>query len=111
MFRSPGLTGLWAAARANLGVTVRSSYWVPSGLRVLDAAQIGLPELGDTEVSIHYFEDTLSVPVREMVKQIERSILLRWNKPDSSTTSFPHKKQTRRRSHPAEKKVRRISSR
>jgi DNA-binding transcriptional LysR family regulator len=111
VFRSPSLTGLWAAARANLGITVRSSYWVPSGLTVLDATRAGLPELGDTEVNIHYCEDTLSPPVREMVKYIERSILLQWSSLDSRVNSLQHKKQTLRRSHAAERKVRRINSR
>jgi DNA-binding transcriptional LysR family regulator len=80
VFRSPSLTGLWAAARANLGVTVRSSYWIPKGLEVLDPKQIGLPDLGDTEANIHYFEDALSPEVLEMVKHIERSVLLQWNR-------------------------------
>lgn len=49
----PRLTGLWAATRANLGMTVRSSYWVPTGLQVLEARRVGLPDLADTEVNIH----------------------------------------------------------
>lgn len=80
VFRSPSLTGLWAAAKANIGVTVRSSYWVPSGLRLLDPARMGLPELGDTEVNIHYFEEALTPEVLEMVKHVERSVLLQWNR-------------------------------
>jgi len=80
VFRSPSLTGLWAAARANLGVTVRSSYWVPKGLAVLDPKRTGLPDLGDTEVNVHYFEDVLSPEVLDMVKQVERSVLLQWNR-------------------------------
>jgi DNA-binding transcriptional LysR family regulator len=76
VFRSPSLTGLWAAARANIGVTVRSSYWVPAGLMLLDSKRTGLPELGDTEVNIHYFEHALSPAVLAMVKQLERSILI-----------------------------------
>lgn len=79
VFKSPSLGGLWAASRANLGLTVRTSYWVPSGLRLLDPSQIGLPELGDTEVDIHYFEDALSADLLEMVKQMERLILLHPN--------------------------------
>jgi DNA-binding transcriptional LysR family regulator len=79
VFKSPSLGGLWAAARANIGLTVRSSYWVPSGLMVLDPMQIGLPDLGDTEVDIHYFEDALAPDLLEMVKHMERSILLHPN--------------------------------
>ena len=76
VFKSPSLSGLWAAARANIGLTVRSSYWVPSGLMILDPMQIGLPDLGDTEVDIHYFEDALAPDLLEMIKHMERSILL-----------------------------------
>jgi DNA-binding transcriptional LysR family regulator len=79
VFKSPSLGGLWAAARANIGLTVRSSYWVPSGLMVLDPMRIGLPDLGDAEVDIHYFEDALAPDLLEMVKHMERSILLHPN--------------------------------
>jgi DNA-binding transcriptional LysR family regulator len=76
VFKSPSLSGLWAAARANIGLTVRSSYWVPSGLMILDPMQTGLPDLGDTEVDIHYFDDALTPDLLEMIKHMERSILL-----------------------------------
>ncbi|CAN7676340.1 LysR substrate-binding domain-containing protein [Trinickia sp. LjRoot230] len=42
---SPSLAGLWAAASAGLGVTVRTSYGLPSGLHMLDAETYGLPNL------------------------------------------------------------------
>jgi hypothetical protein len=58
---------------------VRTSYWVPSGLRLLDPLQIGLPDLGDTEVDIHYFADALSPDLLEMVKHMERLVLLHPN--------------------------------
>ena len=38
-----------------------------------------LPELGDTEVDIHYFQDALSADLLEMVKHTERLILLHPN--------------------------------
>lgn len=44
-FTTPSLAGLWAAAAAGLGLTVRSHYGLPASVRVLDAAQFGLPEL------------------------------------------------------------------
>ena len=55
---------------------MRSSYWVPSGLMLLDPKQIDLPELGDTEVDIHYFENSLAPDHLEMIKNMERYILL-----------------------------------
>jgi hypothetical protein len=76
VFKSPSLSGLWAATKANIGITVRSSYWVPVGLRDLDPASAHLPELGDTEVDIHYYADALAPDTLEMIQHMERSILL-----------------------------------
>ncbi|WGY68215.1 LysR family transcriptional regulator [Burkholderia cepacia] len=44
-FTTPSLAGLWAAAAAGLGLTVRSHYGLPASVRVLDAASLGLPVL------------------------------------------------------------------
>ncbi|WP_415877601.1 LysR substrate-binding domain-containing protein [Burkholderia ubonensis] len=44
-FTTPSLAGLWAAAAAGLGLTVRSHYGLPASVRLLDAAPLGLPEL------------------------------------------------------------------
>ncbi|WP_175725371.1 LysR substrate-binding domain-containing protein [Burkholderia ambifaria] len=44
-FTTPSLAGLWAAAAAGLGLTVRSHYGLPASVRVFDAASFGLPEL------------------------------------------------------------------
>nr|WP_321872228.1 LysR substrate-binding domain-containing protein [Burkholderia ubonensis] len=44
-FATPSLAGLWAAASAGLGLTVRSHYGLPASVRVLDAASSGLPAL------------------------------------------------------------------
>lgn len=44
-FTTPSLAGLWAAAAAGLGLTVRSHYGLPASVRVLDAASLGLPAL------------------------------------------------------------------
>jgi DNA-binding transcriptional LysR family regulator len=111
VFRSPSLTGLWAAAKANIGVTVRTSYWVPSGLELLDSKRTGLPDLGDTEVNIHYFEDALSPDVLEMVKRIERSVLLQWSRANSPANSFHGRKGRISRMHRATKSTARTNSR
>jgi DNA-binding transcriptional LysR family regulator len=87
-FKSPSLTGLWAATRANLGVTVRSSFWVPFGLKIVDHRALGLPDLGDTDVTIHYREDDLDDDVLGVVKFIERSILLRLGDPSAMGSEF-----------------------
>lgn len=44
-FTSPSLAGLWAAAAAGLGLTVRTDYGVPASVSVLDAPAHGLPAL------------------------------------------------------------------
>ncbi|WP_415869057.1 LysR substrate-binding domain-containing protein [Burkholderia ubonensis] len=44
-FTTPSLAGLWAAAAAGLGLTVRSHYGLPASVRLIDAAPLGLPEL------------------------------------------------------------------
>ncbi len=77
VFKTPSLAGLWAAARANIGLTVRSSYWIPSDLNVIDARKSGLPDLGEVDVDLHYFEESLSSSLLEMVKRMERSLVLR----------------------------------
>jgi DNA-binding transcriptional LysR family regulator len=98
VFKSPSLSGLWAATRANLGVTIRSSYWVPSGLHLIEPSKIDLPDLGDTEVNIHYFEAALSPKLLEMVRHIERLILLRWNRmefiPSKSRSKSPSQRKS-----------------
>jgi DNA-binding transcriptional LysR family regulator len=111
VFRSPSLTGLWAAARANIGVTVRTSYWVPSDLKVLAPKRTGLPDLGDTEVNIHYFEGALSPAVLEMVKHIERSILLRWSGAQSNSNSLHGRRQIVGRTHEGRRRAARTHSR
>lgn len=46
-FTSPGLSGVWAAVAAGLGVTVRTGAGLPSTLRTLDDARLpSLPEVG-----------------------------------------------------------------
>ncbi|RQR57394.1 LysR family transcriptional regulator [Burkholderia sp. Bp9126] len=44
-FTTPSLAGLWAAAAAGLGLTVRSHHGLPATVRLLDAAPLGLPDL------------------------------------------------------------------
>ena len=49
---SPSLAGLWAAANAGLGITVRTAEGLPSGLALLDEA-LDLPQLGTVDVPLH----------------------------------------------------------
>lgn len=88
VFSSPSLAGLWAATRANIGLTVRSSYWIPPGLVALGATDCGLPDLGDTDVTIHYYEHTLAPELIEVVRFIERSVLLEADEQPSRWGAF-----------------------
>lgn len=51
-FTSPSLTGLWAAAAAGLGITIRTALGVPAPLTVLDRSS-GLPKLPQIELSLY----------------------------------------------------------
>lgn len=55
-FTSPSLAGLWAAAEAGLGVTLRTGIGVPKSLALLDPAATGLPRLPATALSLHRAE-------------------------------------------------------
>lgn len=49
---SPSLAGLWAAAAAGLGVTVRTSYGLPSTVQAIDPSAYGLPALPSLGLSV-----------------------------------------------------------
>jgi DNA-binding transcriptional LysR family regulator len=63
-FTSPGLSGVWAAAAAGLGVTVRTGMGLPSSLRLLDAA--GLPPLPEVGLRLHRAEAELNAPAQRL---------------------------------------------
>jgi len=51
-FTSPSLSGLWAAAAAGLGMTIRTALGLPAPLAVLDRSS-GLPKLPQIELSLY----------------------------------------------------------
>lgn len=53
---SPSLAGLWAAANAGLGITVRANSGLPKTL-VSDPTMFGLPPLGTIPLTIHQKRD------------------------------------------------------
>jgi DNA-binding transcriptional LysR family regulator len=63
-FTSPGLSGVWAAAAAGLGVTVRTGMGLPSSLRLLDPA--GLPPLPQVGLRLHRAEAELNAPAQRL---------------------------------------------
>ncbi|GGF32291.1 LysR family transcriptional regulator [Aliidongia dinghuensis] len=63
-FTSPSLAGLWAAAEAGLGVTMRTRIGLPATLTVLD----NLPALPDIALTLH--QAGRATPVVDRLKQI-----------------------------------------
>jgi DNA-binding transcriptional LysR family regulator len=55
-FVSPSLGGLWAAAAAGLGVTVRTPIGLPASVRVLEPGEDGLPDLPTLGLVLHRAE-------------------------------------------------------
>lgn len=60
---SPSLAGLWAAAAAGLGVTVRSPYGLPPTVRTLDPKAYGLPRLPALGLSLVRASNVATPPV------------------------------------------------
>jgi len=65
-FSSPGLSGLWAAVSAGLGVTLRTPVGLPASLSILDAEQAGLPPLPAIGVSLRLATDRVSPAVTRL---------------------------------------------
>lgn len=63
-FTSPALAGLWAAAAAGLGVTIRTRVGLPATLRILG----GLPALPDIALTLH--QTASGTPAVERLKEI-----------------------------------------
>jgi DNA-binding transcriptional LysR family regulator len=63
-FTSPGLSGVWAAVAAGLGVTVRTGVGLPPSLRMLDAP--ALPPLPDIGLRLYRAEADLQPPAQHL---------------------------------------------
>jgi len=63
-FTSPSLSSIWAAAGADLGITVRTQAGLPAHLRVLD----GLPELPKIGLILHRAESKPAPPVKRLAE-------------------------------------------
>jgi DNA-binding transcriptional LysR family regulator len=68
-FTSPSLPGLWAAAEAGLGITLRTTISMPPGLRALDPVATGLPALPLVPLALHRAEKGAGAAA-EKLKQI-----------------------------------------
>jgi DNA-binding transcriptional LysR family regulator len=73
-FTSPSLSGLWAAAAAGLGVTVRTSYGLPSTVRPLDTGEGGLPALPSIPLALHRASGKGSPLVERLASLVVESV-------------------------------------
>ncbi|RKP53548.1 LysR substrate-binding domain-containing protein [Pararobbsia silviterrae] len=76
VFTSPSLAGLWAAAGAGLGVTVRTHYGLPSTVRILDAAAHGLPPLPSLPLALVRASNTPTPPVDQLAALVLDAVRL-----------------------------------
>jgi DNA-binding transcriptional LysR family regulator len=77
-FVSPSLGGLWAAAAAGLGVTIRTPIGLPDKVKQLTPAEGGLPELPRLGLVLHRAEaepDPATARLAELVLQSVRGAL------------------------------------
>jgi DNA-binding transcriptional LysR family regulator len=66
-FTSPGLSGVWAAAAAGLGLTVRTDLGLPPSLRALDAHDAAwLPPLPEVGLRLQRAEAELNPPAQRL---------------------------------------------
>lgn len=63
---SPSLAGLWAAAAAGLGLTVRTAYGLPHTVRTLDPPALGLPALPSLGLSLLRASSAATPPVEQL---------------------------------------------
>ncbi len=65
-FTSRSLSGIWAAASAGLGITLRSRFGLPAGLRIMEHSL--LPPLGELGMALHSAEELN--PAAERLREI-----------------------------------------
>ena len=65
-FTSPSLAGLWAAAAAGLGVTVRTDLGLPRSVRAHEHAEAGLPALPALSLELLHGASTPRAPVERL---------------------------------------------
>jgi DNA-binding transcriptional LysR family regulator len=71
---SPSLSGLWAAAEAGFGLTVRTAIGIPRSLAMLDPAAHGLPALPDIALALHRAEAQPSDAVARLAQILQETI-------------------------------------
>lgn len=72
-FSSPGLSGLWAAVAAGLGLTVRTGHGLPAGLRLLGPEE-GLPSLPILGLGLRYAAATPDPTVARLATLLRETL-------------------------------------
>lgn len=73
-FTSPSLAGLWAAAAAGLGVTLRTCAGLPESLRALGTGEGGLPRLSRISLTMHTAESMTSPAVSRLAGILKETL-------------------------------------
>ncbi|QJP07922.1 LysR substrate-binding domain-containing protein [Pseudomonas multiresinivorans] len=71
-FTSAGLSGIWAAVGAGLGIGLRTPIGLPAGVERLDAGRAGLPAMEPLGLCLHCSEaepDAVVERLRELLKE------------------------------------------
>jgi DNA-binding transcriptional LysR family regulator len=71
---SPSLAGLWAAAAAGLGLTVRTAYGLPHTVHTLDPAAFRLPVLPSLGLSLLRASSAASAPVEQLATIVVEAV-------------------------------------
>ena len=74
-FTSPGLSGLWAAAAAGLGISLRTPVGLPAGVRALEPREGGLPGLPRVALSLHHAGATPTPAVARLAAILREAVL------------------------------------
>lgn len=75
VFTSPSLAGLWAAAEAGLGITLRTAVGMPKTLVALDPAATGLPALPRMPLILQTAEADPPAAVRHLAQIVRETVL------------------------------------
>lgn len=73
-FTTPSLSGLWAAAEAGLGITLRTAISMPDRLSVFNNDETGLPPLPAVSLVLHRAEREASAAVSRLTEILVETI-------------------------------------
>ncbi|ROT95805.1 LysR family transcriptional regulator [Marinobacter sp. R17] len=72
---SPSLAGIWAGVSAGLGVTVRTPIGLPPGLRLMNADELGMPQLPHLPLMLHRSDDVLAGAAARLAEILRAEVM------------------------------------